>query len=224
MPVRKIPSNRRVPTGYFFSYINGKVIDCESPVERDFYLTLEFDDTIEKYEEQPVAVKNPLTGKVLYPDCLITYKSWTKKKPCITEVKSEEELKDPIKAREFKIKCRILKNYAKANNMDFKVVVDTAIRGQYLENLKFLYRYWGKPENIGAYRDLIVKTIREGETVTVSMVIDEVTKNKKERAHILPLIWHLLSIGTLKTDLKIRPITNSSLLEVNNEGIVSQER
>lgn len=226
MPVRKIPPNRRVPTGYFYSHINARLIDCESPVERDFYQTLEDQgDIIEKYEEQPLKIEKRRNGKSipLFPDCLITYKPWTKKRPCLVEIKTEEEIKDPGKTEEFKVDCDVLSAYAKEHNMDFKVVLDTDIRGQYLDNLKFLYKYRDKPGKLGEFKNIILTTVKTKGSITVSEILDILAKDKTERAHILPSIWHLLQIKAVKTDLH-KPLTNSSPMEMNNEKTVDKER
>lgn len=217
MPVRKIPLNRRVPTGYFYSDINRRLVGYESPVERDFYQTLEFDDTIEKYEEQPFAVENHTNGKEnpLYPDCLVTYKPWTKKRPLLVEVKTEKELKDPKKAEEFRKRFKILRGYARKHNMNFRIVLDTEIRGPYLENLKFLYRYGREPDKLGMYREAILKTVRSRGAMKVSEILEALARDRKEHVHILPSIWHLLKTKDLKADLNKR-LTNGSLLEVED--------
>lgn len=225
MPVRKIPPNRRVPTGYFYSHINARLIDCESPLERDFYQTLEEqDDIIAKYEEQPLKVEKLKKGKSisLFPDCLITYKSWTKKRPLLVEIKSEEEIKDPEKAEKFKVDCDVLSAYAKEYNMDFRVVLDTEIRGQYLDNLKFLHKYRDEPCKLGVYKDIILSTVKTKGPVTVSGMLDILARDKLERAHMLPSIWHLLQIKELRADLH-KPLSNISPMEINNEKIIDNE-
>ena len=226
MPVRKIPPNRRVTTGFFYSHINARLIAYESLVERDFYQMLEDQaDIIEKYEEQPLKVEKRWNGKItsLFPDCLITYKPWTEKKPLLVEIKSEKEIIDPANAEAFKIDCDVLEAYAKKQNMDFKVVFDTDIRGQYLKNLKFLNKYRDKPGKLREYENSILETVRAKGPVAVSGILDDLAKDTIERAHILPSIWHLLQVKALKTDL-YKPLSNSSPMEINNEKIIDNER
>ena len=54
MPVRKIPKNYLSVTGAFSSRKNGKSLGYESLLERDLMILLEFDDAVERFEEQPV--------------------------------------------------------------------------------------------------------------------------------------------------------------------------
>ena len=75
MPVRKIPKTYRSISGRFPSVLNSRLIGYESKLERDFFVTLEFDRTILRYEEQPVRITGVVGGKKIsyVPDCLIQY-------------------------------------------------------------------------------------------------------------------------------------------------------
>lgn len=216
MPIRKIPPGRRVPTGHFPSKLNGRLMDYESPLERDFFQYLEFEDGIEKYEEQPFEVEKRLgdKGPPLYPDCLVTYTPCTNKRLLLVEVKSVEDLKDPTKAKELRVKFSILREYARTRGMDFKVVTDKHIRGTYLDNLKFLYPYLLKePKALKLYKTRILDIVKSSGPLSVTKVLDILAKNKTERAVILPPIWYLVSIKLLSTDLR-KPLTNSSIIKV----------
>ena len=213
MKIRKIPPGNRVPTGFFYSMKNGGHVDYESPVERDYYQTLEFDDEIERYEAQSVEVPNPRRpSSPYYPDCIVFYKPHTGRKPLLVEVKSEKDLRDPKKAPLLELKFATCKEYAAANGMDFKVVLDTDIRGQRLDNLDFLYGYREPPKLLGQHKDRILANL-DGKGMSVSDILDAIAKDRLERAWILPSIWHLVWTKILATDLN-EPITNSSILKV----------
>ncbi len=214
MKIRKIPPGNRVPTGYFYSAKNKGHVDYESPLERDFYQTLEFVDAIERYEAQSVEVPNPRTpNKPYYPDCRIFYKPETGRRPLLVEVKSEKDLKDPKKGPLLKLKFATCEEYAAANNMDFKVVFDTDIRGQRLDNLEFLYGYREPPKLLESHKDRILINL-DGNGMSVSDILDATAKDRLERAWILPSIWHLVWTKILVTDLN-KPLTNSSILRAN---------
>ncbi len=225
MPIRKIPLNRISVTGYFYSNKNGRTIAFESLVERDYYLLLEFEASVEKYEEQPLSITKQVNGRetTYFPDCLVTFKPEFNKAPQLTEIKTSKELKNKDKAEKLKNKFTAMREYAKENGMDFKVVLDTDIRGQYLENLNFLYRYSDTPKSIASYKGNIMETLNNRKSMTVSEILDSVAKDKSERARIIPIIWHLVYVTEVKTDLN-KPLTNSSILEVNNEGSLGQEK
>lgn len=214
MPSRKIPIGNRVPTGYFYSDKNGELVEHESPVERDFFLMLEFDDNVDKYKAQAVKVSKQINGKErpFFPDCLVTYKSKANMKPLLVEVKAAKDLQDPKKAGKLKIKISAVKEYAKKHGMNFKIVLDTDIRGRYLDNLKFLYRFTDPPSDLMTYKPKILKTLNTKGPLKVNDLLDAIAKDRAERALILPSIWHLLAEKTIKTDLD-RPLTNGSVLE-----------
>lgn len=50
---RKIKKGYRASRGYFPSVKNGKILGYESQLESNFFLSLEFDDTVAFYKEQP---------------------------------------------------------------------------------------------------------------------------------------------------------------------------
>ena len=63
--------------GYFYSFKNKRIIELKSLLERDYFLTLEFDDSIKQYQERPFQISSKFKNKkVSYtPDCLITFKN-----------------------------------------------------------------------------------------------------------------------------------------------------
>lgn len=214
MPVRSIPINSRVITGYFYSKKNSRPVAYESLIERDYFLFLEFEDAVEKYEEQPIAITKLIEGieRTYFPDCMVTYKPEFDLSPMLGEVKSSEDLQDEEKAEKLKLKFAALEEYAAGNGLQFKLVLDTDIRGTSLENLKFLYRYIDPPNNFESYKERILETLLTNGTIAVSTLLDLLTKDKLKQAAILPSLWHLLSIRTIKTDLN-KPLTNNSVIE-----------
>ena len=105
MPVRKIPKNYLSVTGIFSSVKNGKSLGYESLLERDMMILLEFDDTVERFEEQPVKVPLVVNGKKLkpyVPDILIHYcpaSSGETPRPVMGEVKHTDDLKKNVTAQ-----------------------------------------------------------------------------------------------------------------------------
>lgn len=163
MRVREIPINTQAVTGYFYSVKNCRTIACESLIERDLYFSLEFDDNIESYQEQPLKVPSGTNGSsrpYFVPDCLVTYRSETGKRPLLVEVKPQSDFHNIKKQKDLKRKIAILKAYAAENGMDFKVVTDKDLRGPYLENLKFLYKFIQEPQDFHKYKEAIVTTLQ----------------------------------------------------------------
>jgi hypothetical protein len=71
---RKLPRTSRIMNiSHFYSVKNRKAIYCESKIERDALLTLEFDGNIDAYTSQPFSITYELNDKeVRYtPDTLV---------------------------------------------------------------------------------------------------------------------------------------------------------
>ena len=60
---RKITKNYRSVTGYFQSRKNNRPIAFESILERNLFLTLEFEKDVEKYYEQPIKIALQIDNK-----------------------------------------------------------------------------------------------------------------------------------------------------------------
>ncbi len=183
-------------------------------MERDCYTFFEFNDDILKYEEQPLLVKNPSSKKLLSPDCLVTFKPELNRYPLLVEIKCLEDIEDKEKGPDIKHKVSVLKEFAASNGLEFKLILDVDIRGQHLDNLKFLYRFMGAPQLFNRYQDPIMTMIKAKKSISVTGLLDILAKEKVDRALMLPSIWHLVSRKTIKVDLT-KPLTNSTILEDN---------
>ena len=99
MPVRKIPKNYLSVTGSFASQKNGQMGSFESLLEKEYMLLLDFDDSVESFEEQPVTIPVPGVTKGYTPDFLVHYyadpTAGEIRKPLLTEVKPE--IAPPVK-------------------------------------------------------------------------------------------------------------------------------
>ena len=56
MPVRSIPKNYRSLSGKVIDARSCGAVEFESALERDFYLILDFDPAVARFEEQPVTI------------------------------------------------------------------------------------------------------------------------------------------------------------------------
>lgn len=215
MPVRKIPKNYRSVTGYFPSLVNQRAIAYESSLERDFFLLLEYDDEVLKYEEQPLVINYRLSGanKSYTPDCLIFYKERLSKKPLIAEIKYTSELEE--KKYELEEKFDAIRRHVAENDMDFRIFTEKNIRGPYLENLKFLNKFSREPGDLHSHRDTIVRHIAEWGKVTVRELMNALAADPMKKARVLPVLWYMVRTKTVKTDLT-KPLDNNSELEVTS--------
>jgi len=209
MPVRKIPKNYRSVTGTFASLKNNRNIFYESLLERDFFLTLEFDKTVESYEEQPLQIQYDRYGKKTNytPDCLVHYNNGNI--PCIVEVKFSDEVKE--KKVFFKYKFEQVEDYLANNDMDFKLFTEIDVDEIYLENIKFIYNY-SVIRNKSKIEELKKEFISCSEIIYQDF-LNSYSNSKFEQAEIIPYIWYLVLIGFLEINL-FKPIKQDTLIKV----------
>jgi hypothetical protein len=194
---------------------NTRMVASESSLEHDLLILLEFDPTVERYEEQPVKINytdeygRPHTYT---PDVLIYY--YTGKLPArlplLCEVKYRAEL--AANWKEIKPKIRAGRSYARQHGWHFKIMTEHEIRTQYLENAKFLRRYRTITINESDVL-LLIGILRETGESNAEQLLTLIYNDRLKRAELLPTIWHLVSNGVISADLN-KPLTMSSPLWV----------
>ena len=197
MPVRHPKKSYVSSTGLFYSLKNKKSVMAESKLERDFFITLEFDKSVDSYEEQPLTLtylKNNRSYNYT-PDALVQYKSEYNKQPCIVEVKHSSELKK----RKILLKEKFdqIEEYLINNDMDFKLFTEIDLDPPSLENMKFIYGY------VSYNDDLLIneaKQLIEKED-TYKNILNRYSSDTYLQAKITPYIWKLVLLGHLEVDL-----------------------
>ena len=210
LKARKIPVQTRSVAGYFYSLKNKRNIDFESQLEKKFFLSFEFDDSIEKYQEQPVKIDAILNGRKIsyFPDCLVWFKPELNAVPLLIEIKYLKEIIE--KKEKIANKARTVSAYARENGMTFKILTDRRVNETYMDNIKFLYRYWQKPKAADKYERRILSAVADG-GLNVAGILDRISPVLMEKAEALPVIWHLVFTKRLAANLYL-PLTNSAFL------------
>jgi len=208
MPIRQISKNYRSLTGQFPSLKNKRLIAFESLLERDFYLTLEFNKEVTSYEEQPIKLYYQMNNKKTRytPDTLVHYHEYLNKKPCIYEVKYADELKQ--KKVFFKEKFDQIEKYLFENDMDFKIFTNQDIEPVFLENIRFIYGY-SNYTNEKVIDDTLqkLKTFKDG---TINDFLNFCSSNKYEQNEIIPYFWKNLILENVELDLYKRIDRNTT--------------
>ena len=213
---RKIKKNYRSITGHFPSIKNNTSIGFESKLEKAHFLSLEFDNEVISYQEQP-QIKIYINGqdKIYSADCYIKRTKTSLKKDSIVEVKYTNEIE---KRKEyFEKKFESAKTSANKLNLDFEVYTEKIHSEIYLDNLDFLYRYKLQPiEN--KYEDQILATIiNKNNKISAFDLANLISKNPIEYGLISNCIWDLVCKEKLKTNLELSKITMNSLVELSYE-------
>jgi hypothetical protein len=215
MPVRKIPKNYLSVTGTFSSAKNGKSLGYESLLERDLMILLEFDDTVESFEEQPVKVPLIVNGKKLkpyVPDILIHYVppvSGEARRSVLGEVKQSDDLKKN-KAK-YALKFEAASRYANERNWDWQIFTEKEIRTPLLDNLKFLREYHSLEPDPALLHEVIAYLQTARISVTVESLLKKLCPTEDKILHITPAIWHLIATKHIMVDLKKTLTMNSKL-------------
>lgn len=216
MPVRKIPPNRRSLTGAVASRKNDRMVASESSLERDLLVLLDFDPTVERYEEQPVRIEYRDAGgrKHTYtPDILVHYhQEIAPLPPLLYEVKYRQDLFNNWK--EIKPKIRAGRAYARDQGWRFKIITEHEIRTPFLENARFLRQYLrfqpGEDE-----RRLLLDALREVQTSEPDSLLFAIYQEPVKRAELLPTLWHLIASGHIQADLS-QPLNMRSPISLCN--------
>ena len=218
MPARKIPRSYRSETGQFPSIKNNRSVEFESTLERDFYLRQEFEDDVESYEEQPLRISKKAGRRTIchYPDCRVRFFEKVGRKPLFVEVKYKSDLES--KKEQLAEKFDMTREFSKENGSDFTVMTEDDIRGVYLENLKFIYKYARSYPAFERHREFILQSSRVDGPLKVSEFLDVLTPDKRRQAELLPAIWHMVFTKEIALDFNEK-VTMNSIIEVRADHI-----
>ncbi len=212
---RQIKKNYRSITGHFPSIKNNTSIGFESKLEKAHFLSLEFDNEVISYQEQP-QVEICINGKdkIYSADCYIKRTKNSNKKDSIVEVKYTNEIEKRKDYFEKKFEATTIS--ANKLNLDFEVYTEKIHSEIYLDNLNFLYRYKLQPiEN--KYEDQILKMVSKNHKISAFNLANLISENPIEYGLISNCIWDLVCKEKLKTNLELSKITMNSLMELSYE-------
>lgn len=211
MPVRKIPKNYLTVTGSFSSGKNGRMMGFESLLERDYMIMLEFDDTVERFEEQPVKIPFKKGVKPYVPDLLIHYIPEHQPTPALAEVKHSSDLEK--NKEKYEPKFKEAESFAQNNNWEFKVITEQDSRPQRLQTYKFLREYqhtYADPASI----DIVLNGLGAVDNpVPLNEFLDQLCVTDTERLVLVPIIWHLVITKRIAIDFDI-PLHDKTLLSL----------
>ena len=206
MPVRKIPKNHLFVTGGYSSRKNEEMDAFESLLEKDYLLLLDFDDTVERFETQPVRVPVPGVPQGYVPDVLVSYlpdlDTGAVRRPLLVDVKHTDDLKR--NADNYAAKFAAAERFAADRGWEFATVDQTQIRTPRLANLKFLREY----RNITPSDDDIQRVLAcVNDETSSNALLDALAPTDDDKLYWLPVIWSMVLARHLATDLN-RPFTN----------------
>lgn len=212
---RKIKKNYRSITGHFPSIKNNTSIGFESKLEKSHFLSLEFNNEVISYQEQPqIEICIDGKDKIYSADCYIKRNKNSNKKDSIVEVKYTNEIEKRKDYFEKKFEAATIS--VNKLNLDFEIYTEKIHSELYLDNLDFLYRYKLQPiEN--KYEDKILKIMNKKNKISALDLANLISENPIEYGLISNCIWDLVCKEKLKTNLELSKITMNSLVELSYE-------
>lgn len=209
---RQIKKNYRSVTGHFPSVKNNRSIAFESLLEKTLFLSLEFDNTVETYQEQPriMIIKNGKTQKYDV-DCFVKKTKKSNLKDALIEIKYVNEFEKykvtyENKFNAAKIKCDEI-------GVDFKFLTELDFNEIYISNIDFLYRFILHPSE-DKYDNIILDVLKN-KKITALELANLIMKSQNEYQRVSNNIWKLVAKNILKTNLENEKITMKSILEIN---------
>jgi hypothetical protein len=136
MPVRKVSNHGGNVIGHFPSIKMKRMVAFESLIERDYLYLLDYEQDIEWFEEQPIAIEYERDGKKLHytPDFHVVQAG----RDVLVECKPVAFVDKDENKRKFEI----ARDWCASRGWEFRVVTGQHVRdGFRLENVKLLTRY-----------------------------------------------------------------------------------
>ncbi|MBS4067348.1 TnsA endonuclease N-terminal domain-containing protein [Sulfurimonas sp. RIFOXYB12_FULL_35_9] len=211
---RKLQKNYRSITGHFPSVKNNKSIPFESKLESELFLTLEFDDEVELYLEQPqITITVDGKEKPYHADCFIKMHDGPNRRNTIVEAKYTSDLNKEKNKEYYEKKFKAATIAANNMDMDFLVYTELFHSETYIFNLDFLYRYKTQPRE-NKFDSKIKYILSKAPTKAID-VAKNISTNLNEYMLVSNAIWGLVANGELSTDLE---------KELNMNSIIRDEK
>jgi hypothetical protein len=211
---RKIGPTRRSLSGVY-AFRGETAVPFESALERDFLIGREFSLNVLDVIPQPVQIPFVAPNGRTYtytPDFLVYYRLGNKSfsdypRPLLVEIKPRDELRQHW--RDWKSKFRAAFRHANEHGWAFAIYDETRIRGQSLENIRFLERYKRMQCPVEESRCVIESVQQMGSAPFHYLLARHFMGIYK--AEGVSHIWHLLSTRQLDCDIT-RPLSDSTEL------------
>lgn len=213
-PVRKIGLGRRALAGLMpcSKVLEGGIAKFESSLERDFFVLLEFNGDVLRWDPQPVRIPVETTGRDYVPDVLVTFvpePGANESKRTLYEVKYRDDLKKHWK--DYHPRLRAARRYARSQGWDFKIITEKEIRGSgLLWNAKFLLPY-GYDDPQESCQILLRTSLRRLGVGTPKTVLEASSADQWEQALLLSSLWSMVSDGSIGADLTQRLTMDSEI-------------
>lgn len=161
-------------------------------------ILLDFDDQVERYEEQPVRIPVQGVPRGYVVDLVVHFHAASRPTELV-EVKIQEDL--DLNADLYAPKFEAATAYCAERGWKFVKKTEIDIRTPRLENLKFLRRYRNITPTKQQLDQVVGILIELGGASSSERVLQQFGDANRE--DWLPVLWHMLLTGQLMTDIDV---------------------
>jgi len=214
-PIRKIGLGRRAVAGQLASdkQLDSGGASFESSLERDFFILLEFNPRVVRWDPQPCRIAVAQTGTTYVPDVLVSYADDPRDPATFRQVLYEVKYREQLRKEwsHYRPRFKAATRFAKEQGWQFRLVTEREIRsGELLWNAKFLLPFI-HDHLLDGERGLLLSTLRRMDTATPSTLLASCSADPWEQARLLNALWVLVARGDVGTDLG-RRLTMTSVI------------
>lgn len=198
-------------SGRITSVKNNDLVCFESSLERDFIYLMDYNLDVKKYFEQPLKIDYVINGGNRYyvPDFLVEYHDGSKE---LFEVKYVVDLEN--NSGNCKEKIEIGKEFAKFNDIQFKVITEKEIRREELFNAKFLHQFIGPKSSSSEENELILLSkIESGVEFIFIDLINSISDDFIRKAELIRSLWRMVALGYFDYN-RTKKLTNTTVLKL----------
>lgn len=207
-PARKIGLGRRALAGMMPTEKGASAMPArfESSLERDFFVLLEFNVDVVRWDPQPIRLDlGPGCGTYV-PDVLATFSAGQEMgaisaQHVLYEVKYRDELRRSWAS--LRPRYQMAHRFARAHGWRFKLVTEREIRTELLWNAKFLLPYRHDQASEADCQRLLEALSASCET-TPGDLLATCSPDRMVQARLLTSLWHLVASRVVGTDLRRR--------------------
>lgn len=217
-PIRNTKRNYLTLSGLISSRKDDATKWFEGPLESDFYMMLDFDWMVDRFQPQPVTISylDPTGLKRDYtPDTLIFFKTGgrgvKKMKPLLAEVKTRESI---VKEGDLHVwQTKAGDDHARKFGWRYRVFTQDDILVPYTKNAKFLRRFRDKTGDFGYY-DVMAKVLNAAGELEIqeliiraaAMLSPQLSDSEMRNLQLLmlPTLWHSIVADLIYANLDER--------------------
>ncbi len=207
-PTRRITKSHRSITGKKPSKKTGNSHRFESALERDYITLLEFDDQVDYYIEQPLAIHYLHDGndRVYTRDFFVVYKSSANTKPLLSEIKYKADL--ALHEANYKPKFNAAIKFSYENGYQFSIITEDGIHTAFFTNR---YTYEKIDEE---YATCLLTGLSSLKETTPEALVTHCENIVRHREELLYVLWQLVANKEVSCNLNT-PITMRSKIWIN---------